>query len=94
MIDSVQLILLLVIIVLTVLLVTLGVQVFFILKEVRKTVGKANKVLESAGTISDNISGPIASLTSLISGLKAGSFLTLAKFVRTLLSKDSNERGK
>src|SRR5450759_4508350 len=47
MIDPAQTALFIVIIVLTVLLVVLGIQVFFILRELRKTITKVNKVLVS-----------------------------------------------
>ncbi len=92
MIDTVQLVLLFVIAVLTILLVILGVQVFFILKDLRKTIVKANKVLDNAGSITDNVSGPIASLSSIASNVKAGSLLTVAKFVRHVLNKESDEK--
>jgi hypothetical protein len=92
MIDSVQLVLLLVIFILTILLVILGVQVYFILKDVRKALVKANKILEHAGSIADNVSGPISSVANLISGFKAGSLLTIVKFIRTILSKDEDEK--
>ncbi len=95
MIDTVQLVLLLVIGILTILLVVLGVQVFFILKDFRKTIVKANKVLDNAGSITDNVSVPIASLSTFASSLKAGSLLTAAKFIKHVLSKDSaNEEKK
>ena len=90
MIDTVQLVLLLVIAILTILLVVLGVQVFFILKDLRKTIGKANKVLDNAGSITDNVSVPIESLSTLASSMKAGSLVTAAKFIRHVLSKDSD----
>ena len=48
MIDSVQLVLLVVIVVLSLLLVILGIQVFLILRELRNTIKKTNKVLDHA----------------------------------------------
>jgi len=72
MIDPAQTALFLVIIVLTILLLVLGIQVFFILRELRKTVNKANKVLDDTGVITESVSGPISSLSSLASGVKAG----------------------
>lgn len=72
MIDPAQTALFLVIIVLTILLLILGIQVFFILRELRKTVDKANKVLDDTGVITESVSGPISSLSSLASGVKAG----------------------
>ncbi len=95
MIDPVQLVLLLVILVLTVLLVILGVQVFLILKELRYTITKTNKVLDNANNITENIEAPLSALSSLaLGGFKASSLLTVAKFVKSLLgkSKEDDER--
>lgn len=72
MIDPAQTALFLVIIVLTILLLVLGIQVFFILKELRKTIDKLNKVLDDTGTITESVSKPISSLSNLAVGLKAG----------------------
>jgi|GEM_PF-688867 len=73
MIDTAQAVLLLVVVVLAALLVVLGVQVFFILKEIRYTITKANKVLEDAGNITESVSRPIATVSTLLAGLKTGS---------------------
>jgi len=75
MIDSTQLILLFVIVVLTILLLVLGVQVFFILKELRKTIFKMNKVLDDASSITESVSEPISSISSIVSGIKTGAFV-------------------
>ena len=77
MIDPAQTALFLVIIALTILLVVLGIQVFFILKGLRKTIEKANKILDDTGAITESVSGPISSLSSLTMGLKTGA--TIAK---------------
>jgi len=87
MIDPVQLVLLIVILVLTILLVILGVQVFLILKELRQTITKTNKVLDNADSITENIEVPLAAISSLALGVKASSLITVAKFVRSLLGK-------
>lgn len=79
MIDPAQTALFLVIIVLTILLLILGIQVFFILRELRKTIEKANKVLDDTGVITESVSKPISSLSSLTMGLKTGA--TLAKIL-------------
>ena len=75
MVDSAQTALFLVIIVLAVLFVALGVQVFFILKELRRTVSKANKVLDDTSVITGSVSGPISNLSSIAGGIKIGSFI-------------------
>jgi uncharacterized protein YoxC len=79
MIDPAQTALFLVVIILTVLLLVLGIQVFFILRELRKTLEKANKVLDDTGVITESVSKPISSLSSLTMGLKTGA--TIARFL-------------
>ncbi len=91
MIDPVQLVLLLVILVLTVLLVFLGIQVFLILKELRQTISKTNKVLDHADSITENIEAPLSALSSLALGVKASSLITIVKFVRSLLGGQKEE---
>lgn len=73
--DTAQILLLTVVGILSLLLVVLGIQVFFILGEVRKAFSQANKVLGDAGMISESISKPVVSLTTILSGAKLGSLL-------------------
>ncbi|MEK7559588.1 MAG: hypothetical protein AAB521_04750 [Patescibacteria group bacterium] len=75
MIDPAQTALFIVIIVLTILLLILGIQVFFILRELRHTINKANKVLDDTGIITESVSGPISNLSNMATGLKAGSII-------------------
>lgn len=90
--DSAQIILITVIILLTVLLLALGVQVFFILKEFRKTVSKANKVLDNTNVITQSVSSPISSLSSIAIGIKTGaSFINIFK---KILSSGDDEKKK
>ena len=89
--DSAQIILIIVIILLTVLLAVLGIQVFFILKEFRKTVSKANKVLDNTNVITQSVSAPISSLSSIATGIKTGA--TFINFFRKILS-DKDDRKK
>ena len=78
MIDSVQLVLLVVIITLTILLVVLGIQVYFILKELRTTVTKTNKLLDTSNEIAENVAVPVESVSSLIDDVSTGTILTKA----------------
>ncbi len=73
--DAAQILLFLVILILTTLLLVLGIQVFFILKEFRKTILKTNKVLENTDEITESIKRPLSSLSALIMGLRAGTSL-------------------
>lgn len=91
MVDPVQFVLLAVIVILTLLLVILGIQVFFILSEARKAVSKTNTILEKADSITESVKTPLAAVSSLALGMKASSLLTVAKFVRNLLSHDKND---
>lgn len=75
--DPAQLVLFLVILIPTVLLVVLGIQVFLILRELRKTIDKVNKVLDDTSVITESVSKPISSLSTLAMGLKTGA--TIAK---------------
>jgi hypothetical protein len=77
MIDTVQIVLLVVIVALTLLLVILGIQVFFILRDIRKTIYKANKVLDNTETITESVSEPMSFLSSFILGTK-----TVSKLLR------------
>lgn len=70
--DTAQILLLVVVGVLTILLVLLGLQVFFILKEFMRTIRKVNKVLDDTGVITESISAPMTDVSSLLTGLKTG----------------------
>ncbi len=69
MLSPTQILLIIVVSVLSAVLVVIGIQVFLILKEGKRSVEKVNKMLDDAGTISSAITKPIASLSNSISGL-------------------------
>lgn len=87
--DPAQAALFLVIIILTVLLVILGIQVYFILRALRITIFKANKILEDAGSITESVSKPISSLSTLAMGLKTGA--TIAKLFQGVKHEKKHE---
>lgn len=90
--DTAQAVLLFVVVILSILLCVLGIQVFFILRELRNTVTKANKVLDDTGVITHSVSGPISNLSTLTSGLKAGVFI--ASFLKKISGKSENKKSK
>lgn len=92
MVDSVQLVLLVVIVVLTILLVILGIQVFLILRDLRRTIAKTNKVLDTAESITENIDGPLSALSSLALGVRGSSMITAIKIIKNLLGRDPERR--
>ncbi len=56
-------------------LVILGAQVFYILKEFRETVKKVNTVLDDTKTISQSFSQPVSWVSGLVMGLKSTNLL-------------------
>lgn len=90
--DIAQIALFIVIIILTILLLALGVQVFFILREFRKTVFKANKVLDNTNVITESVSAPISSLSSLAAGIKTGA--SVIGLFKKIISKDDDSGKK
>ena len=95
MIDFIQIVLFAVIVILTFLLITLGIQVYFILKEVRRTLEKTNKVLENTETITESVSKPISSLASVAMTFnKTGSILAIAKIIKMILHPDDKPDSK
>ena len=59
-----QILLVIVVVTLTALLLIMGIQVFFILQEIRRSVEKINKILEDGGLISESIAKPISSISN------------------------------
>ncbi len=70
--DTVQLVIIAISIVLAILIVALGVQVWFILKEVRLSLTKINKMLEDFGKVTGSVGEGVSNLSGLVSGMKAG----------------------
>ena len=76
MLDAVQIVLLFVIVLLTILLVVLGVQVFFILKELRKTIFRATRILENTEVITESVSEPMSFISTFLFSTKTISILS------------------
>lgn len=72
MIDSIQILLTAVVATLTVLLVIIGIQVFFILKEVNKTLSRVNKILGDVEVVTESVLKPIREASNFLAGLKKG----------------------
>lgn len=99
MLEPTQTLLLAVIIILAIILVVLGVQVFFILKDFRKTIKKANKVLDDTGTITGTVSKPVSFLSNaaapiLVSAVSALLNLKKGKEILTTIAEDKEEKKK
>lgn len=75
MVDATQFLLVFVIVIITTMLSVICVQVYFILREFRNTLTKANKVLDDTGVISESVSKPISLVSTMLLGIKGGSAL-------------------
>ncbi|MBI4037454.1 hypothetical protein HY382_00210 [Candidatus Curtissbacteria bacterium] len=87
--DLTQTILLSVIIVLSIFLVVLGIQVFFVLKALKATIKKMNSLFEEASGLVEEIKKPVAKAGGLITALTTG-----ASIVNLLKKRRDNERPK
>jgi len=87
--DTAQILLTVVIVVLSILFIALGIQVFFILREFQKSIKMANKILDNAESIMENVSKPLSNFSTLASGLKIGA--TIASLLRGKKNKDKDE---
>lgn len=90
MLDTVQIVLLVVAIIITAVLVSLGFQIFFLIKEIRLGIQKVHLLLDKVSTLGEHITSPFASLSVL---LKETSLITVIKVVKTLLSHDKKTHG-
>lgn len=83
--DTVQALLVAVVVVLTVMLVVIGLQVFYILRELRRTIMKANRVLDNTESITESVSAPVSSFSDLLMGLQSGK--TIVSLLRKIREK-------
>lgn len=70
--DLTQIVLLSVIIVLSIFLVVLGIQVFFVLKDLRLTLKRMNVLFNDANQLVEEVKKPIAKAGGIITALSAG----------------------
>ena len=71
MINLTQVILVVVITTLTILLTFIGIQVVYILKDLRETLQKVNKIVAQAEALTTAIAKPITGISSLIEGIQS-----------------------
>ena len=75
MLETAQIAILFILLVVCILLLVLGIQVFFILKEFRKTIAKANKVLDDTSVVTGTVSEQVSSFSGIVTGLKTGAMI-------------------
>lgn len=70
--DAVQITIIVISLILTGLMVALGFQVWYILKEIRISIQKMNKMLDDGGKMTGAVSEGVAGMSGLVNGIKAG----------------------
>ena len=70
--DATQLTIIIISFALAILLIILGIQVWYILKEMRVSLQKVNKMLDDAGKVSGTISAGVVGMSGFVNGLKTG----------------------
>lgn len=84
-----QALLILVIVLLTGLLTFVGIQVILLLKELRRTIDRANQILDEVGLLIHKISNPSQSLENIITGIKQG--VNLIEIIRDFFRQKKQE---
>lgn len=70
--DPTQLTIIIISFALAILLIILGIQVWYILKEIRISMQKMNAMLDDAKKVSNTVSEGIVSMSGFMNGLKTG----------------------
>ncbi len=86
--EITQILLVIVVLALTSIMFIVGIEVFFIFKEIRQSMKKFNKMLDNLGLITESIAKPIAGFSGFITGIKSG-----ADAIK-LLTKDEKKKEK
>jgi hypothetical protein len=93
--DILQIILVVMLVVVIIFFIILGVQVFFLIRDARKTMAKANQVLENTSNLTDSIAEPLSALTGIAGTLSTGALLTKALTVAVkAFSKADEKKGE
>lgn len=87
--DFLQIGLIFLIALLSIFLTITGIQVFFILRDLKKALDRLNKVLETSENIAEDIEKPVETASNLVSTLSSG-----AKALTRLGKKDSKPKSK
>jgi hypothetical protein len=70
--DPTQLTIIVISFAIAILLIVLGIQMWYILKEIRSSLQKMNKMLDDAGKVSGTISAGVVGMSGFVNGLKTG----------------------
>ena len=83
--DLLQAALIFLILLLSIFLAITGIQVFFILRDLKKALDKFNAVLQTGENIAQDIERPVAAASSLVTGAGAQVVSSAAKVLRKVI---------
>ncbi len=91
--ESLQVVLIIMLMVVIVFFIILGVQVFFLIQDVRKTISKATRVLDDTSDITESIAEPLSAISGVVGTLGTGAILTnILKIAVKMISKSDTKR--
>ncbi len=90
--DATQAVLLSITIVLSIFLVVIGFQAFFTLKDLRKTLKKADKLMDDIDSITTQIRKPIETAGNIFTAVSAGA--GIAQIIKRLTGDTKHERSE
>lgn len=76
MVDITQFVLIFVVVSLTIVLLIIGFHTINILKELKNTIIKVNKILDDTGQISESVAKPMSSFSGFLLGLKSSGLVS------------------
>lgn len=88
--DLTQAVLLSTIVVLSIFVVFLGFQVYFVLKDFRHTLHRVDRLLDDTNGLITEVKKPITSLSGIFTAITAGA--GIAHFLKRLEGKDEREK--
>ncbi len=87
--DFLQAALIFLILMLSIFLGITGIQVFFILRDLKKALDKFNTILQTGENIAEDIERPVAAASSLVTGVGAQAVSTAAKALSKIIKPKS-----
>lgn len=88
--DTTQIILLSVILVLTIFVVVVGFQVFFVIRDFRRTLFRVNKLLDDADEVISQVKRPVEMAGNLLTSAAAG--VGIAHLLRRITKHERSEQ--
>lgn len=87
--ETTQVLLIIVVTTLSIILAAIGIQIFFILKELRKSVEKVNKMLDDGTYVSGTVVSGVSGISGVLAGVKTG--LSFLNFFKKERGKENGE---